>query len=221
MQKNELMQWLCHPTFVAAVQQQWQVTDELFRRVQAAIPPEHRMSRMELSFHEDTKLLGFLTLLTQDLSGDVLEIGVWKGKTLACLQAMVAEGRKVVGIDPLELPNQSNELAYYHRMIYPKATVIEAYSERAVEAFERCSSSISVLHIDGGHLARHVMLDFLLYEPYVVSGGFVLFDDYRDFTHSPEVGPAVDLLRVGGLFSSYEIHGSIPGYENSYLLQKR
>jgi hypothetical protein len=64
-------------------------------------------------------------------------------------------------------------------------------------------------------------VDFLLYEQNVVSGGFVLFDDYRDFDYSPEVGPAVDLLRVGGLFKNYKILGNIPGFESSYLLQKR
>lgn len=37
----------------------------------------------------------------------------------------------------------------------------------------------------------------LLYFPNVVREGFIVFDDYMDTRHSSEVGPAVDLLRVG------------------------
>jgi hypothetical protein len=77
------------------------------------------------------------------------------------------------------------------------------------------------LHIDGGHLGRNVLLDFLLYAPTVISGGFVVFDDYADHQYSPEVGPAVDLLRAGGYFKDFFVMGPAPGYENSYLLQKK
>ena len=47
-----------------------------------------------------------------------------------------------------------------------------------------------------------------------------MFDDYKDYRHSPEVGPAVDLLRVGGFFNQYEVFGCIPGFDSSYVLRK-
>lgn len=71
------------------------------------------------------------------------------------------------------------------------------------------------MHIDGGHTRRHVLLDFLLYSPSVVPGGFIVFDDYNDFQHSPEVGPAVDLLRATGFFQGFNVLGSVHGFENS------
>ena len=40
------------------------------------------------------------------------------------------------------------------------------------------TGSIALLHIDGNHHYRHVRLDIDLWEPHVVSGGWVLLDDY-------------------------------------------
>ena len=41
------------------------------------------MERSELSFHEQVKLLGYLCLDLFHRPGDILEIGVWKGKSLS------------------------------------------------------------------------------------------------------------------------------------------
>lgn len=199
----------------------WEQLDHDFHLIQDQIPDDQRMSRVEISFHQDTKLLGYLTLMTTNLPGDILEIGVWKGKSLAFMNRLKQNARKVIGIDPLELHLQAEELNFYKDNIYPDGVIIQTYSEIALEKFLQISNQLSLLHIDGGHETRHVILDFLLYEKHVVPGGFVLFDDYRDFEYSPEVGPAVDLLRVGGLFKNYKILGNIPGFESSYLLQKK
>ena len=209
------------PNLTEYVDANWVQLDRDFHSVQSQIPDAQRMSRSEISFHQDTKLLGYLTLLSVHLPGDIIEIGVWKGKSLAFMNRIKQNTRKVIGIDPLELYNQASELSFYMNSLYSDGIVIQSYSELAVESFLKISNQLSVLHIDGGHAARHVLIDFLLYEKYVVSGGVILFDDYRDFEHSPEVGPAVDLLRVGGLFKNYNILGNVPGFESSYLLQKK
>jgi hypothetical protein len=218
---KELMSTISDSILSTYIDANWIQLDHDFHLIQDQIPDGERMSRSEISFHQDTKLLGYLTLLTINLPGDILEIGVWKGKSLAFMNRLKQNERKVIGIDPVELHLQAAELSYYKNSIYPDGVIIPSYSELAVEKFLQISNQLSLLHIDGGHATRHVILDFLLYEKYVVPGGFVLFDDYRDFDHSPEVGPAVDLLRVGGLFKDYKILGNIPGFESSYLLQKR
>jgi predicted O-methyltransferase YrrM len=218
---KELMRLISDPNLSSYIDAHWEQLDSDFHLIQSQIPDEKKMPRSEISFHQDTKLLGYLTLLTMNLPGDILEIGVWKGKSLAFMSIVKQDARKVIGIDPLELLNQATELSFYKNSIYPDAVIIPSYSEFAAETFLKLSNQISILHIDGGHETRHVILDFLLYEKHLVSGGFILFDDYRDFEYSPEVGPAVDLLRVGGLFKNYKILGSIPGFDNSYLLQKR
>lgn len=218
---KELIEKISDPKLSTYINAHWEQLDRDFRLIQSQIPDEQRMPRSEISFHQDTKLLGYLTLLTMNLSGDILEIGVWKGKSLAFMNKVKHNARKVIGIDPLELLNQASELSFYKNSLYSEGLIIPSYSEFALEKFLQISNQLSLLHIDGGHEARHVILDFLLYEKYVIPGGFILFDDYRDFDHSPEVGPAVDLLRVGGLFKNYKILGNVPGFESSYLLQKR
>ncbi|MDE1193805.1 MAG: class I SAM-dependent methyltransferase [Pseudomonas sp.] len=69
-------------------------------------------------------------------------------------------------------------------------------SELCAERFYNLSPKVALLHIDGGHAGRNVLLDFLLYSPSVVPGGFIVFDDYGDYLHSPEVGPACHGLQA-------------------------
>lgn len=203
------------------IDQVWNNVSQTFIEAQSLLPAEKAMPRKELSFHEQVKFLGYLCLLVESMPGDIIEIGVWKGKSLAFMNEMCSRKRKVIGIDPMELHNQAEELIFYHQHIFPEAILIQGYSEFSIERAYQYSSRIAILHIDGGHLGRNVLLDFLLYSPSLLSGGFLVFDDYTDWEYSPEVGPAVDMLRAGGYFKDFHIFGSVPGYANSYLLQKK
>jgi len=203
------------------IDQTWINIGQSFIEAQALLPAKKAMPRKELSFHDQVKFLGYLCLLAAPIAGDIMEIGVWKGKSLAFMNEMCGRKRKIIGIDPMELHNQVHELSFYHQHIFPDAILIRGYSEFSVEHAYQHSSQTALLHIDGGHLGRNVLLDFLLYSPMLLPGGFLVFDDYADWEFSPEVGPAVDLLRAGGYFKDFNIIGSVPGYANSYLLQKK
>jgi predicted O-methyltransferase YrrM len=61
-----------------------------------------------------------------------------------------------------------------------------------VDRLKELTSEIDILFIDGDHSYQGVINDFMLYEGLVKSGGYVVFDDYNDFQHSPEVKTAVD-----------------------------
>lgn len=219
---KDLKVFLEDPEMTRKIDQVWNDLGEQFIQAQAILPPEKAMPRRELSFHDQVKLLGYLCWLVNNANseGDIIEIGVWKGKSSAFMNVMCERKRRIISIDPMELPNQHLELGFYHEHIFPEITLIRGYSERSIERVLALEPKTILLHIDGGHLKEHVLADFLLYAPTVVSGGFVVFDDYRDHQYSPEVGPAVDLLRAGGFFSGYDVIGSVPGFENSYLLQK-
>lgn len=198
----------------------WNMIGATFEKTQKELPAQRAMARRELSFHDHVKLLGYLCLLIGEAEGDLVEIGMWKGKSLCFMSQMCGRKRRVFGIDPMELDRQADELGFYHDKLFSEATLIRGYSELAVERFQAHAPKAVLLHIDGGHAGRNVLLDFLLYSPSVVSGGFLVFDDYGDYLYSPQVGPAVDLLRAGGYFDGFRIIGSVPGFENSYLLQK-
>ncbi|WP_323018074.1 class I SAM-dependent methyltransferase [Castellaniella sp.] len=198
----------------------WDLLGQSFKQAQTLLPVEQAMDRKELSFHDQIRLLAYLCFLIGDLPGDIVEIGVWKGKSLSLMNEVCNRERRVIGIDPFALPKQYEEFSHYKRLLFQNAVVLRGVSELCAERFQELSPTVALLHIDGGHEGRNVLLDFLLYSPSVVQGGFVVFDDYMDVRYSPEVGPAVDLLRAGGYFNGYNVLGSVRGFENSYLIQK-
>jgi SAM-dependent methyltransferase len=198
----------------------WNQLSEDFEQVYASMPVKF-MQRAELSFHSYVKLLGFLCIELAPLEADIVEIGVWKGKSLALMQRLVQPPTKVIGIDPCDLQGQADELGYFHLALFPDSFLVRKYSEIAIEETLGLSDAFKLLHIDGGHASFNVWLDFLVYERFVVPGGCIVFDDYMDSAYSPEVGPTIDRMRRMGIFKDYHVIGSVPNYENSYLLLKK
>lgn len=204
---------------VARVDEEWRLANDEFSNLYDLMPVKY-MSRSELTFHSYVKLLAYLCIATDRIIGDVVEIGVWKGMSLSLMQRFCNNNTKVIGIDPFEIEGQLEEVNYFHKQIFPKCALVKGYSEKSIERAFQLSSKFRILHIDGGHSSANVWADFLLYERFLVPGGYVVFDDYSDFAHSPDVAPAVDRLREAGLFKDYEIKGQIDGFEGSYVLRK-
>jgi hypothetical protein len=198
----------------------WSELSEDFEQAYLQMPVKF-MSRPELSFHPYVKLLGYLCIDLGPLEGDIVEIGVWKGKSLALMRRLAQAPSRVIGIDPCELQGQAEELSYFHNALFPDCILIRGHSQLAVGALLGLTSKIKLLHIDGGHLAFNVWMDFLIYDHFVVPGGYVVFDDYADAKFSPEVGPTIDRMNELGVFKNYHVIGSVPSYENSYLLLKK
>ena len=178
------------------------------------------MARGNISFHEDVKLLGYICLECSNLPGDILEIGVWKGKSLAYMQRLSPPNTKIVGVDPCELSGQLQDLTYFKELLFNEAVIIVAHSEKAVPKVSSISKKFKLIHIDGGHSYHNVWLDFLLYERFLVPGGYIVFDDYNDLEHSPEVGLAVNDLFRNGFFDGYTVIGSISDFKNSFVIRR-
>lgn len=178
------------------------------------------MARRELSFHDHVKLLGYLVGELYNQEGDIVEIGVWKGKSLALMERLSDKNCQIIGIDPCEIQGQQDELNYFKSKIYSRCHVIVNYSHTAMPILLGMTRKIKLFHIDGGHMAINVWLDFMLYNPFVISGGFIVFDDYNDYQHSPEVKVAVDEMQAMGLFSNFDVIGVVDEFKNSFLLKK-
>jgi hypothetical protein len=67
--------------------------------------------------------------------------------------------------------------------------------------------NIDVLFIDGDHSYQGVQNDFFMYNDLVNDGGYIIFDDYHDRQHSPEVRKSVDDL-ILKISDKYEIIGT-------------
>jgi hypothetical protein len=217
---KEIQALLSDPHLTARIDSEWNRLSERYEATYASMPTKY-MERKELSFHPLVKLLGFLCVELERLAGDIVEIGVWKGKSLALMQGLVRLPTKVIGIDPCELAGQRSELEYFHQAIFSNSFLVLDYSQHAIEKTLQISKAFKLLHIDGGHASENVWMDFLMYERFVVPGGYIVFDDYMDSEHCPEVGPTIDRMRDMGMFKEYHDLGSVPKYENSYLLMKK
>jgi len=180
-----------------------------------------KMKRKELSFHDDIKALGYLLCLCSELEGAILEIGVWKGRSLLFLNLLNASRSQVIGLDPCEVKGQESELDYFHGELFSDTTIIKSHSETAFSKVFAITTKLKFIHIDGGHSANHIFTDFFLYSPLVCSGGIIVFDDYNDSEYSPEVGPAVDKLMSLGFFSNFHLIGIIDEFPNSFILKKK
>ena len=76
---------LSNHSLASRVNSEWNQLSEEFEAAYSSMPIKY-MDRKELSFHSFVKLLGFLCIDLASLNGDIIEIGVWKGKS-ACVHA--------------------------------------------------------------------------------------------------------------------------------------
>ena len=87
---------------------------------------------------------------------------------------------------------------------------IQANSQKqeTVDQLKTLVYGIDILFIDGDHSYEGVINDFNFYSNLVKPGCYIVFDDYNDIIHCPQVKLAVDdLLRNN---SDYEIIGTLP-----------
>jgi cephalosporin hydroxylase len=74
---------------------------------------------------------------------------------------------------------------------------------------------VDILFIDGDHSYNAVISDFKMYSSLVAPGGYIIFDDYLDHEHSPDVKPAVDFIVETMLDDEFIVHGSIQNKFNA------
>jgi predicted O-methyltransferase YrrM len=106
---------------------------------------------------------------------------------------------------------------------------IGLYTPGGINTIKSKVSEIDILFIDGDHSYHSVIQDFNNYKDLVISGGYIVFDDYNDSQYSPEVKPAVDDI-INSLNGEFEIIGCIENtfnarpydwvYNNDFILRK-
>lgn len=163
-----------------------------------------------------------------------LEIGVYAGASSALM--MQRKNTKIVGIDigsPIP-PSQAiagvekfwihknNEFTYIKGNSEDKKTKDKVYSK---------IQDVDILFIDGDHEYDAVINDFNHYSVMVNNGGYILFDDYSDEEHSPQVKKAVNYIVDNLLDGKYIVLGLVPNLfgarpekmveGNCFLLRKK
>lgn len=206
----------------------------ILRDLQNSIP--------ERSFHLFSHILYDIRTLIGERNCTYLEIGSYCGAS-ALLMLSHPLRTEVLCVDPLNLPpnhflgKRNQDETLYQNLtnfgLHQDFEIIKSSSRdpQLIEALYRQDLSIDILFIDGDHSYAAVIADFLLYEPLVASGGYIVFDDYCDHENSPGVHSAVNdiVLKLGGQ-SRFEFLGEIPDLHhlhpgglaaNEFIIYKR
>lgn len=177
------------------------------------------------TFHHHYHILFDIANTFGDKKINYMEIGAYAGAS-SCLMLQrlnttiisVDLGepmpKEVVLSNIIEYKNNNNYYKYIQgnsKHIETKNKVIETLSNSRVLGY---SNKIDVLFIDGDHSFDGVISDFAMYSDLVKVGGYVIFDDYNDAVHSPEVKKAVDSLLPTLL--DYEVIGTFENTLGAY-----
>jgi len=141
-----------------------------------------------------------------------MEIGAYAGGS-ASLMSMNENICKIFSIDigyPIEqsVPTQNVNKFKHENCVYE---YIKGDS-RKIETISLVKEKVGVvdiLFIDGDHSYQAVIDDFQNYRSLVKKDGYIIFDDYRDEEHSPQVFLAVNDIVSKLNPNEYNIIGSI------------
>lgn len=128
----------------------------------------------------------------------IVEIGVHWGYSLFHLADSYQEAL-VFGIDCFGMGDSDDARKHLmaHLPKFKNIRFIEATSEKAAKDWKHPNNylDIDILHIDGDHSYESVKRDFELWEPFVISGGAIMFHDIYSNPNS-----------VGKFFNELEGH---------------
>ena len=163
------------------------------------------------TFHHHYHILyDIVNLFPKDQNLTYVEIGCYAGGS-SCL-ILQRPNTEVFAIDLGTPVPQSVVMKNVHKFNIHnnKFEYIQGNSQQIVtlDKLKSLIDEIDVLFIDGDHSAQGVKNDFSMYSPMVKQGGYVVFDDYLDKVHSPQVRGAVD--DIVSNISGYEIIGNLP-----------
>ena len=117
------------------------------------------------------------------ISGDVCEVGVYRGKSLVFLSLLKSSSERLTGFDLFEDDHQDSTLLSLEQ--YGENSGISLIkgltSEIELQDLDAAlSSPLRFLHIDAGHEYHEVLEQLRLFCPYVSDLGIVAMDDYQD-----------------------------------------
>jgi len=163
-----------------------------------------RIDEVEGWFFPADRLIFEWLLSYQQSSGDLLELGAYKGKSAIFLGSYLREGETLTVCDLFDsqAPDKAtnNEIKSYYptltRQVFEAnylkfharlPTIVQGPS--AVIASEVKPRSCRLVHVDASHLYHHVKGDIVVARDLLTIDGIIAVDDYRS-PHTPGVAAA-------------------------------
>lgn len=177
------------------------------------------------TFHHHYHILYDIANTFGDKKINYVEIGAYAGgssclmlqrlnTTIISIDLGEPISKELVFSNIIEYKNNNNYYKYIQGNSQTQETkdkVVETLSNSRVLGY---TNKIDVFFIDGDHSFDGVLADFNMYSDLVNIGGYIIFDDYNDSVHSPDVKLAVDSL-VPSLVD-YEIIGTFENTLGAY-----
>lgn len=141
-----------------------------------------------------------------------LEIGAYCGGSAS----LVSTNKNVTKVYSIDIGNPisketpiKNVNRFKHDNCYYEYIQGDSMSNNVIDLVKSKIEKVDILFIDGDHTYNAVINDFNNYKDLVNEGGFIVFDDYNDKKHSPQVFPAVNDIVKTLDTDEYEIIGSL------------
>lgn len=150
--------------------------------------------------YEEAKVFAALlqTQTSEGIVGDILEVGVYHGRSAAVEAAYLRHGEHLVLVDTFRYVSAEDVWTNIHRVLpFLKRDSVEFWVMRSQAPFP--DRRFRFAYIDGGHSKTEVVADLRKFAPMVMDGGFLVIDDY-DSEDWPGVTKAVDLFLADGGF---------------------
>jgi len=178
------------------------------------------------TFHHHYHILFDIATTFDDKKINYVEIGSYAGGS-SCLM-LQRLNTTVISVDLgepipkavvfeniIEYKNNNN----YYKYIQGNSQIQET-KDRVIQTLNNSkilgySDKIDLLFIDGDHCLEGVLNDFNLYKDLVNVGGYIVFDDYYDDVHSPDVKKALDEIILPNLVD-FEIIGTFENNLGAY-----
>ena len=135
--------------------------------------------------------------------GQVVEIGSFAGKSSVCIgRAIQPKNQPMTCIDLRFQPDFRGNLADFGADV--SVSMLEGPS---LDHFEHWDAPISFLYIDGHHGKGYALADLLLWDMFVLPGGYVALDDTAGFMIGPNM--QVQAMTANGGYEFLEERGGI------------
>lgn len=125
------------------------------------------------------------------VSGSLVEIGVYQGKSLTLLSLLAHEHEKVIGLDLFTLGQSDMGASVGAVAMAGGKASVRVFNSQLDNVDALDLGSIRMLHIDGDHSFDGVSSDLTRFAPYVQRGGVIVMDDYHQ-RDDPGVAIAVN-----------------------------
>jgi hypothetical protein len=139
-------------------------------------------------YEADMLLMAFVGIAQNQLSvtGDICEIGVYKGKSLILLSMLLRERDRLHGVDvfvedtlPQAQANVARLAPQPSRVSLHRINTLDLDAQ-ALASILQPLPSLRYVHIDGGHEYFEVLYDLLLFAAHMTEGAVLVMDDVHD-----------------------------------------